>query len=326
MGPRSLEDDLAYGERWDKDRFLAERDRERDRIEERDRFRVPPIGRPRNISPDRPERRAVSSRPPWEDEPRRPRRFPDDDSPRFRPSPPPELERDIALGRRLVIDREKEYRKPSPPRRPGMMIRRQSSLDTFDRRPLARFHEKEEYGPPARRTDYRPEPYEPIPLPRSRRLPPPRIYAERDYDEIKISEPDRYGNEEYHGFPERMREREIEREITRSKRRRSGSRTSRSRTHRSSPSHRSSSRTSTSSSSSSSSNSARTTVTVKSEYPKKGKTRIPARLVSTRALIDLGYPFIQEVHLKLPYLAMKRSLTDNRIEQYHHRAKGTWPR
>jgi len=33
---------------------------------------------------------------------------------------------------------------------------------------------------------------------------------------------------------------------------------------------------------------------VKSEYPKKGKTRIPARLVSKRALEDLGYPFIVE--------------------------------
>lgn len=297
MGPRSLEDDLAYGERWDKDRFLAERDRERDRIEERDRQRVP-AGLTREISPDRPERRAISSRPPWEDDPRRPRRFVDDDSPRFMRSPPVEIERDIE--RRLVIDKEKEYRNPSPPRRPGMLLRRQSSLDTFDRRPLARFHEKEEYGPPARRADYRPEPYQPIPLPRSRRLPPPRIYAERDYDEIKISEPDRYGDEDFHGIPERLREREIEREIIRSKRRRSGSRTSKAHTHRSSrSSHRSSSRTSTSSSSSSSS-SGGTTVTVKSEYPKKGKTRIPARLVAASALIDLGYPFVQEVCLNSP--------------------------
>jgi hypothetical protein len=33
----------------------------------------------------------------------------------------------------------------------------------------------------------------------------------------------------------------------------------------------------------------------KDEYPKKGKTRIPEKLVSKRALIDLGYPFVQEV-------------------------------
>ncbi|KAJ9136678.1 hypothetical protein NKR23_g9579 [Pleurostoma richardsiae] len=32
----------------------------------------------------------------------------------------------------------------------------------------------------------------------------------------------------------------------------------------------------------------------KDEYPKKGKTRIPEKLVSKRALIDLGYPFVQE--------------------------------
>lgn len=32
-----------------------------------------------------------------------------------------------------------------------------------------------------------------------------------------------------------------------------------------------------------------------SEYPKKGKTRIPSRLISKRALIDLGYPFTTEV-------------------------------
>ncbi|RYP04655.1 hypothetical protein DL764_004317 [Monosporascus ibericus] len=293
----SADDDLAYGERWDKDRFLFERDRERerDRIEERDRYisRGPPA-RAREVSPDRPERRPAATRPPypWEDDHPRPRerRYGDDDR-RARRSPPIELERD--LDRRLVIDRERErnYRDSSPPRppRPGMMLRRQSSLDIFDRRPMPRFYDRDEPGPPALRGDYRPDPYEPIPLPRSRALPPPRTYAERDYDEIKVSDPDRYGNEEYHTYPDRLREREY----VRMKRRRSDSRTSRARTHRTS-SRRSSSRTSTTSSSSSSSSSGGTTVTAKSEYPKKGKTRIPARLVSTRALIDLGYPFIQE--------------------------------
>ncbi len=289
MGPRSPTDDLAYGERWDADRFLFERDRERERIEERDRIRGPG-GRPRESSPDRRDRRAVSSRPPWEDAypPPRERRYVDDDVPRFRRSPPPEIERDVE--RRVVVDKEQNYRTSSPPRRPGMLLRRQSSLDTFDRRPLHRFEEKEEYGPPARRAGYRPEPYTPIPLPRSRALPPPRIYAERDtYDEIRIAEPDRYGNEEYHPYPERLHEREI----ARLKQHRGGSRTSKSRR---SNSPRSSSRTSTSSSSSSSS-SGGTAITVKSEYPKKGKTRIPARLVSTRALLELRYPFIQEVCL-----------------------------
>lgn len=31
------------------------------------------------------------------------------------------------------------------------------------------------------------------------------------------------------------------------------------------------------------------------EYPKKGKTRIPSRLVSRQALVDLGYPYTVEV-------------------------------
>lgn len=41
------------------------------------------------------------------------------------------------------------------------------------------------------------------------------------------------------------------------------------------------------------------------EYPKKGKTRIPSRLVSKRALIDLGYQFVEEVsfiYIQLPLL------------------------
>ena len=287
MGRSSIDDDLAYGERWDKDRFLFERQREE--RERRLNNRGPPV-RTRESSPDGPARRPVSSRRPWEDdEPYRPRerRYVEEDRP-IRRSPPPRVERDFE---RLVIDAERERdRDHSPPRRPGMLLRRQSSLDTFDRRPGPRYYEKDQYGPPARRPDYRPEPYEPIPLPRHKRLPPPRVYAERDYEEIKISEPDRYGDEEYHAYPERL----LEREIVKSKRRRSGSRTSKSRTRRSA------SRTSTSSSSSSSSSSAGgTTVTgrSKSQYPKKGKTRIPARLVNTRALIDLTYPFIQEVRL-----------------------------
>ncbi|KAJ3472578.1 hypothetical protein NLG97_g10875 [Lecanicillium saksenae] len=32
----------------------------------------------------------------------------------------------------------------------------------------------------------------------------------------------------------------------------------------------------------------------RAEYPKKGKTRIPARLVSTKVIIDLGYPYVEE--------------------------------
>lgn len=221
-----------------------------------------------------------------------------DDEPRYRRPSPPDMDR--------FFEKERDYRNSSPPRRPTMM-RRQSSLDTFDRRPAPRFFERdferEEFGPPARRADYRPDPrpdpYAPIPLPRSRALPPPRMYAEREYDEIKVSEPERYGDDDFRGYPERVHEREIIKSRRRKDRSSSrASRTSRatSKAHTHHSSARSSSRTSSTSSSSSSGG---TTVTVKSEYPKKGKTRIPSRLVSKRALIDLGYPFDEEVGASL---------------------------
>ncbi|KAI8628799.1 hypothetical protein F5Y19DRAFT_475876 [Xylariaceae sp. FL1651] len=286
MAHRRSDDDLAYGERWDKDRLTLERDR----FEERDRYftRAPPRERVREASVDERfiERRA--SRPWEEDHVIRERRF-FDDEPRRRPSPPPEVERRLYFEK----ERDREYRNPSPVRRPTTLLRRQSSLDTFDRRPAARLYDREEYGPPTRRGDYRPEPYKPIPLPRSRALPPPRIYAEReherDYEDIKVSEPRRYGDDDFHAYPEHIREMEIVR--TKKQRERSDSRTSRAPSHYSS-SHRSGTRSS--SSSSSSSETGGTTITTKSEYPKKGKTRIPVRLVSLRAILDLQYPYVIE--------------------------------
>ncbi|KAI3321152.1 hypothetical protein HD806DRAFT_215227 [Xylariaceae sp. AK1471] len=289
---RSDEEDLAYGERWDKERFFEERDRYHTRAPPREALREPPRepsrqpprGRVREASVDERfvERRAPR---PWEDDYVRERKFYDEDPPRRRASPPPAMERRIYFEK----ERDREYPDPSPVRRPKTLLRRQSSLDTFDRRPAQRLYDhREEYGPPARRSDYQPELYEPIPLPRSRALPPPRTYAERDYDEIKISEPHRYGDDDFHEYPEHIHEREIVR--TKKRRERSGSRTSRAPTHHS-RSHLSSSR---SSSTSSSSDSGGTAVTAKSEYPKKGKTRIPSRLVSLRAIMELQYPYIIE--------------------------------
>ncbi|KAJ3490416.1 hypothetical protein NLG97_g5785 [Lecanicillium saksenae] len=37
----------------------------------------------------------------------------------------------------------------------------------------------------------------------------------------------------------------------------------------------------------------------RAEYPKKGKTHIPARLVSTKAIIDLGYPYVAEAFISV---------------------------
>ena len=215
---------------------------------------------------------------------------------RRRPSPS-----ESSFTRRRPSPERERFRSPSPPRRPtARMMRRTSSVDTYDRK-HKNFYERDEYGPPARRSDYRIPANVPIPLPRHKALPPPRVYAEQDYfRDIQVSDPHRYGDEEFHAFQnfqggEKVREREVEKEVIHTRRsRRDRSRDSRatSRSHRSSRRSRSVASSTTSSSSSSSGG---TTVTSRSEYPKKGKTSIPSRLLSRRALIESGYPFVEEV-------------------------------
>ncbi|KAF9880449.1 hypothetical protein CkaCkLH20_02403 [Colletotrichum karsti] len=292
-------------ERWDRDRFMYERERdrgygddrrgfdERSRFDERERERddyYPPPRRGRDHSDERYDRGDRGYRGGYDDDFVRDRRHVEED--RYRPRRDEPLDREF--DRRLHLERERERRSPSPVRRPTM-VRRQSSLDTFDRRPLRfweRDREREEYPPPARREDirredFRAQPYVPIPLPRTRQLGPA---PSQRYDEIQIAEPGYYGDEEYRDMPERVKEREV----VRSRRRRDRSRESKvSRSTRSTrtKSHRSSSRSSSTSSRSTSTSGA---TTIRSEYPKKGKTRIPQRLVSKRALIDLGYPYIEE--------------------------------
>lgn len=301
---RSSAGDLGYSgrgggaTRWDTERFALERERERDRSRfggERDRFedREPHFGRggglptrPRERSVDevyeRRERGPIGGGRGYEDDRVRERIHYEEEEPRYTSRRP--------RGNTLTIEKEREYYSPSPPRRsaprPGGLLRRQSSLDTFDRKPFPRFPEEERYGPPARipRQEYRPEPFVPIPIPRSRQLgPPPRRY-ERDYEDIKIAEPDFYGDDDYRGYPERIREREIIRT-----RRRSRSKESRG-TSRHTHSVKGSTRSSSSSSGSSFAE------TVRTEFPKKGKTRMPRRLVSKKAIIELGYPFEEEVN------------------------------
>jgi hypothetical protein len=143
------------------------------------------------------------------------------------------------------------FRRPEapPPPRPGI-IRRQSSLDTFDRKAPRRF---DEYGPPPP-TRYA----EPIP-PRAPGYADPR-YAERDYDdrEYRYKErewvtrkrddsPSRDGFEREE-FREEFREEVIEEVGEREK-----------------------------------------------PFPRRGKTRMPRRLVETQVLYDLRYPFHEEV-------------------------------
>ncbi|KAI1824281.1 hypothetical protein F4861DRAFT_539163 [Xylaria intraflava] len=290
-GRISDDDDLAYGERWDGERLAQERDRakERDRFFTRVSTREPSRQAPRE-SRERVREAVVDERfverrapRPWEDRPPRERRYYDESPPR-RPSPRPEERRVY-----LETEQDREYRDSSPIRHPTGFLRHQSSLDTFDRRPAQRLYDRDEYSPPARRRDHRPEPYEPIPLPRSRALPPTRIYAEKDYEEIRVPESHRYDDDELRPYPDNLREREIVR--VRKHRERSGSRTSRARRYRSSSRHSSSRSSHTSSSSSETGG---TAITAKSEYPKKGKTKIPIRLVSIRAIADLQYPHVIE--------------------------------
>jgi hypothetical protein len=239
-------------QRWDNERFTSERDRTRgqevERFEERD-VRI-------SSGPGRHSRRRDHSADTDDLMDRRaPRGAYEEDSVRerevYRDEP-----RDLPVRSRTTVERESEreyYRSPSPPRmkrpiRPSM-LRRQSSLDTFDRKPtIPRYMEREESGPLAIRRDRT------FPLD-----PPAGRYVERDYvEDVKA-------------YPGRIREREVIRS-----RRRSRSR-------------------SLSSSSSSDFSEASTVRTSKSQFPKRGKTRMPAKMVSKRAIIELGYPFEEEV-------------------------------
>ncbi|PKS10974.1 hypothetical protein jhhlp_002733 [Lomentospora prolificans] len=203
-----------------------------------------------------------------------------------------------------VVERRSEtrrFRSPSPaplPRRPTV-LRRQSSLDTFDR---PRFYEREEYPPPARREDLRRDDFRATygNSPLTSRMRAMRIddgrsggYRDDGYSDshslvsgagLGLGYPAAGGAP----APERIRERE--REVVKVRRRRSRSRdslTSRTYSRRSGSS-------SSSSSSRSSSPSRVTSVRSGDSYPKKGKTKIPAKLLSKRALIDLNYPFLDE--------------------------------
>ena len=255
------------GERWNAERFNRERGGrqviERDRFEEHERYALPRPGareapveefhsppprfargerfeeRDRFFEEERfspPARRSVG---------RQQRYYEEEDIDSFDGSPGRGPE---PLGRRGYEGRR------NPPR-PGL-IRRQSSLDTFDRKPLPRYPR---------------EPPEIIAIPTSgrRRRSPPRY--ERDFEEIRIAEPDYYGDEEFRGYKER--------EVS-TIRRRLGE-----------PEERESFE-----------------VEEEEPFPRKGKTRMPGRLVNKRAIVELGYPFEEEVSGRVVYVAL--DLTD----------------
>lgn len=187
--------------------------------------------------------------------------------------------------RKSVVDRDFEVdihreqtRRPARPQ----YIRRQSSLDTFDRRPLPRYGDKE-------RDEWRPPANVPIPLPiRQQRRSPPR-YHEEEYEEERFVERDRPGRrdkvEEY---------REVEVHRAKSRRRRS-------------PSHsvaRSVAR-------SSSTSSFEEIKLARADWGKKGKTRLPKRLCRVQAVTELGYPYVEEED----FIVITRALEKDHIDE-----------
>lgn len=211
--------------RWDANRFSRERESRR---------RGPAVAERPRYADDRFEsrlREADRYGPPA----RRPERYYEDEH-LVRPAGPL-----VAHDRRRVDD--------PPPPRPGL-LRRQSSLDTFDRIPTRKLDEfySREYAPRAA----------PLRRPPRRRSPPYPRHEREFYEDIRIAEPDYYGDDEYRDFFERDRR---PRRLSRS---------------REPPR-------------------VREEVEYEKPYPRKGKTRIPSRLVHPRAVIELGYPFLEEV-------------------------------
>jgi hypothetical protein len=309
----SHDDEPRGGQRWDRDRFERmrgggrgppSRDDEHDhfRFQEHDRF---PGGR-RDIDVHEDyDRRGPPSRQPtrvaererfFEDD-RFERRAPPRRNDLFEERTPSEVanqalapyRRKSVIDDDINIDIRQQVSRPRKPARP-QYIRRQSSLDTYDRRPMPRYGdvertEREEYH------EYRPPANVNIPLPirQRRRSPERRRFRESDEDLA-------YGD--FGGGRGREREefREIEVSRAKSKVRRSksvaGSRRS------------------------SSSDSVSEIQLPRANWGKKGKTRLPRRLVKRQAIIDLGYPFEEEVGSFLRL--MRTSLTVSGRFHYYH--------
>lgn len=150
----------------------------------------------------------------------------------------------------LVAHDRRRRRDESPSFVRPRLVRRQSSLDTFDRIPRRKMEEARDWE-----RDRAPR-MQGVPA----APPPPRAspgrYREREiYEDIRIAEPDYYGDEEFR----ELRDRE------KMDHRRRSSSGARHRHHEEKP------------------------------YPRKGKTRIPRRWVHIHAILDLGYPFKEEV-------------------------------
>lgn len=290
-------------ERWDSDRFARERSGrqviERDRFEERDRYSGGGGGRRRESSADdfyyssRAARGGGAERfdedryfaeerygPPARrsgggggGNERQRRYYEEEEIDSFESSPA------RGAGSMVPFEGRKRLSGRGPPPRPGI-IRRQSSLDTFDRRPMPKYRE----AAPRPRT---PPEVIAVPAPgRRRRREEPRYeprYVGRDYDDITVAEPDRFGDENFRGW----REREIE---TTRRRRRSSPNVEDFRER----------------------DEFRETdfeieeVEEEKPWPRRGRTKMTARLVNKRALVQLGYPFEDEIDEKVRYVFYRR--------------------
>lgn len=193
-----------------------------------------------------------------------------------------------------------EQHRSARPQRPGY-IRRQSSLDTFDRRPLPRYAELE-------RHEYRSSSNAPIPLPiRERRRSPPRRFYEDEYDEVRSEDRSSRGREREsyrEGYREGYREVEVHLEKSRVRRSKSVAKSTRS----------------------SSISSFEEIQPPRATWGKRGKTRLPKRLARKQAIIELGYPFEEEDDFIIITRALEKEHIDEviRISENYQDEKVTY--
>ncbi|KAF2455193.1 hypothetical protein BDY21DRAFT_387251 [Lineolata rhizophorae] len=201
--------------------------------------------------------------------------------------------------RRSVVDREYDYAAPAPPRpapprapaRP-QFLRRTSSLDTFDRRPAPRYEDRRDDA-------WRPPAEVPIPLPiRRRQASPPRRsragtrdrFYEDDYESVRYAD-DRSPEVREEDY----RDVHIRREKSRHRSKRRGARSVKSER------------------SSSTSSFEEVEPVRRAPASKKGRTKMPKRLVHVKAVVELGYPFEEDEDFIIVLRALHKEQIDEVI-------------
>ena len=253
---RGSDADLAYGElppteRWDASRFNRESQRARQApvIEQRPPYESARRREPGIYEDDRYFHEQYDSGPRGT----RDRQFFEED----------EYYDPRAVQGALIPFRPARPARPAAPPRPGM-IRRQSSVDRID------FERRRQYD----RDDYRPPPPPPA-RPRGRNS----RYEINIYDDVKVQDPEQYGDDGFREYREREWTRSRTRNDSPSPGRRAPTEIIDAR-----PAAEHFEETIT-----------KTETVVEKPYPRRGKTRMPKRLVHTKVLFDLGYPFYEEV-------------------------------